>query len=227
MNKLDRARKFLGGVIRNTALAVAPLALLALAGGQAKADVVFTGDSGSFETLSAVNGVQGVKLYGADLCPEGPCSGLNLFWSGTYSGGSGSGFSIPVSYDFRVEGGSFFGSATSFFWTLFLSGTVFAFASGSGVVNPESTTAVKGLLDPVFFSGGSGFWTVNLFVSGFDLDAVTVPAESIDINPVASAVPEPSSVAMLVLSTGGGAMLMLRSRRRRQDATIRPDGIVD
>jgi hypothetical protein len=227
MNKLERARKFLGGIIRNTALAVAPLAVLALSAGQAKADVVFWGNSGDSQSLTSVNGIQGLKLTGTSVCSEGPCSGLSLSWTGFWSGGSGSGFVVPITYDFFVDAarGS---SGQAFSWFLFLSGGPFAQHSGSGFVVPGESSQITGAFKEVSFFGTSGFFMVDLYVSGTDLAALTVPGNSIDINPSAlSPVPEPSSVGMLMLGTGGGAILMLRSRRRKQDATIRPDGIAD
>lgn len=224
MNSLSRAKHFIAKKASKLALAVVPLAALAVAT-PAKANVIFdvgsncgaffTGGSGSCFTgspsASGGNSSAGwVQMFGTGFTADGNSGGF--FASGGANGALLAG-SVPVSWDFSVTSGSgaFFYDV---FFDLFFSGGSVGFDSSNVASAPTEITGSGSIILP---SGGVGIigydigLNTNAANSSFGY-TLTVPGGStLDLNP-ASGVPEPAT--LLFTAVGGGMLLMLRRRKK-------------
>lgn len=213
-SRLARARSFLLGASRSTALRVAPLALLALGALQA-ATVTVDGPTfqigGGSITSTVIN------------TPNGP--GVKFF------GSASSDFSLPTSthileFDFLVQNSGGPTTQLDFVLTPFFQDnldyqvtdgaeTVYDFGSFGPIVIGEfdmfafNVVAISPLINgstPV--TNG----TVRFSFSSQNAFSIDIPNDSIDFTPTASAVPEPGTMALAL----GGAAVLAVVRRRRQ-----------
>lgn len=168
------------------------------------------------------NGVIGLKIYGtatyrADtsgtatpyLQFEGPTQGTFTSYSELPT--------LPVTYDYTiaVTGGVFDSSSLSI--GVSKDGTSNAL-SFSRFLPARTSGHYSGAGDMFLSAGGISGWRASIYMNWKnvelgDLLTITIPQNSIDVNPV----PEPSGAAVVF----GGALFALR-RRRRSSAAVRP-----
>jgi hypothetical protein len=228
MTSVDRAKRFLQQKARTLALTVVPLAAAAagvapLQGGSlaltpAECDAIPSG-SGVFQITPCSseqlpvgsNGVQGIKLFGTGSTTSSSSGflAMNLTTQGVASGTGGV---IPISYNFTL----FDTFSNSMSWDVFfdVAGNL---ADASGQAKGVSTGGtITGSFSVDASSIGNAFQYV-LHVEAIegasaadDTLKIDVPQNSIDVNPVASVVPEPFPSAVC-----GMALLSLAWWKRR------------
>lgn len=235
MNSLERARQFLSQKASRLALAIVPLAALAISTPSAKAGSI-TATSGSFATIPDGCAVSGTGATGSCATIwEGPVGGnSNINWvamagngstDGTLTftdGNSGSGTlpagSVPVSWLFDVNNLAVQDPTVN--WTV-----TFSINTGSGSISfSQSGSASTGSV-----VSGSGSidnpsltelftWSMSLSTApsggSFPYSIVIPGLATMDLNPVSS-VPEPAS--LLLIAPGLGALLYLRRRKRQSE----------
>jgi hypothetical protein len=233
MNSLERAKHFLARKASRLALAVVPLAAVAVSTPSAKAAAILNNSGGCDVTT-------GTGSCGIDIFSSGGNNHLNvasLFTSGAavasgsaldFSGGLTSGGAnggtlngkVPVSWDFDI-----IQAATSrtvdwtITFTLYGSGgsVVSTFSkSGSAASSSGSGTLVAGSGNLPSPSGSNIYgYSITLdteTASGKGSYSINIPADaSLDLNPDTST-PEPSTLLLTI--PGIGALLLLRRKKR-------------
>jgi PEP-CTERM motif len=225
---LDRAKRFLRAKAGAIALTVVPLAAAVALVAPAQASLVLTpstcdavpSGSGIFQiTPCSVeqlpvgsDGVEGVKLYG-DASTTSMFSGFLALNMSTQGVASGTGGAIPISYDFTLS--DTFSNAMS--WDVYFS------VAGSEAVASGSASGVStgGEITGSFSVDASDIGNAYEYVlhveaiegasAPDDTLTIDVPMNSIDVNPVTSAAPEPSTVTLL-----GSVLVSLAWWRRRR-----------
>ena len=225
---LDRAKRFLQTKARAIALTVVPLTAAASAVSPLHAgslvltpsecDAIPSG-SGIFQiTPCSVaqlpvgsDGIQGIKLYGTGSTTSNSSGflALNLTTQGIASGTGGV---IPISYDFTLSDA--FSNAMS--WDVFfdVSGNL---TDASGQAKGVST---GGEIMGSFSVDASSIGNASQYVlhveaiegasAADDTLTIDVPQNSIDVNPVVSSAPEPSTLVLF-----GSALASLAWWKRR------------
>jgi len=229
VTSIERAKRFLREKAGAIALTVVPLAVAAAVVPPAQADLVLTpsscvgipSGSGIFQftpcsvTQLALgsDGVEGIKLYGTASTTSSSSGflAMNMTTQGTASGTGGK---FPISYDFTLS--DTFSNKMS--WDVFfrVDGSV---SSAGGSASGVSTGGeITGSFNVDASSIGNAFQYV-LHVEAIegasapdDTLTIDVPQNSIDVNPVVSATPEPSTVAFL-----GSLLASLVWWKRRQN----------
>jgi hypothetical protein len=215
MTSVERARRFLQDGARAIALTVVPLATVAAIAPSANAspliltpascDAVPSG-SGTFvitpctttQLATGADGVTGLKMYGSDSTTS-MFSGflaLNFTTQGTASGTAGV---VPVAYDFTLS--DTFSNAMS--WDVYfdVAGNL---TDASGTASGVSTGGtITGSFSVDLSSIGNAYEYV-LHVEAIedasapnDTLSINIPQNSVDVNPVTSAVPEPGYLSFL------------------------------
>jgi hypothetical protein len=221
LSRLQRAKRYFGDAIRSTALTIIPLAALAITPALDAATVISI-NSGSFQQLGlGINGVNGVKLFGSASCSS--CNFLQISWAGTVSGFTGSPLEIPLLYEFSAGNGSG-GFPFSGRWEL--NDTLQSGQSGPYVFSFGTSGALSGF-QLITGSGtatisGNGNFSLTLIINDprerFENLEIQVPTNSIDVNGgialqgQGSAVPEPSTLALVTIA--GVGLCVARLRRR-------------
>jgi hypothetical protein len=232
MDSLNRAKQFITRKASKLALAIVPLAALAVVT-PAKASVIL--DPGQGDVCNTV-GLSGSSCTVIQAGTVGGNSGLNwlqlsgqgsgIFTSGSYmlnfsqSGGSANdavfpGGNVPVSWDFVVSSS---GSA-AINWTVFFQvglqtgPSTFDYEDYtlSGSASP-GTTVIGSNFIPFSDSGDVVFYKIAVDLSSSSPFTADVPAgSSADLNPIPTA-PEPAS--LWLAAAGGGALLLLGRKKR-------------
>lgn len=199
-SRLERARRFLLGRCKTTALRVAPLALLAMGTMHAAVigpNVTVTGPAfgfggGSlFSTSVAGPHGTGVKFSGLAIAT---CDASACLLQFDFDVQNDSGPTVQLDYEFTFSNPNL--EPINWF---FSNGDALGYASGaddaSGSIEVNNGTVR-------FFAATAG-------LEGFFMN---IPSNSIDFTPGAptSGVPEPSSVVLML--AGGGALLIIRRR---------------
>jgi hypothetical protein len=223
MTSVERAKRFLQSGARTLALSVVPLASVSAIASPliltpSSCNAIPSG-SGIFvitpctttQLATGADGVTGLKLYGTDSTTS-ESSGflaLNFTTQGTASGTAGI---VPVSYDFTLSD-TF---SNSMNWDVFfdVAGNLTdAHGQASGVSTGGNIT---GSFFVDLSSIGNAFEYV-LHVEAIegasaanDTLTIDIPQNSVDVNPVPSAVPEPAYLSLL-----GAALASLAWWRRR------------
>ena len=232
MNSLDRAKAFLKGRGAKLALAVIPLATIAVSTAQAVRQVgpVFgppaSGSGVSYScsgcsfnpnfaitTLPLFNGAQGIRVSGPASFTANSPGDYNLYlqFSGVVGGGSFGSATMPVDYLFSVDPGN----GTFTHWNLefgvsetpstYLSFTTSGAGSGSQPVDISGTGTITGLL-----AGQPYAWNINLTL---DWTANATGATlNLDLPLDIGSVPEPASI--LLVGPGIGLLMLVRRRRK-------------
>jgi hypothetical protein len=228
MTSVERAKRFLQTGARTLALTVVPLAAVtAVAPSLPGSPLILTpttcdaipSGSGTFvitpctttQLATGADGVTGLKLYGTDSTTS-MFSGflaLNFTTQGSASGTAGV---VPVSYDFTLS--DTFSNQMS--WDVYfdVDGNL---ASANGQASGVSTGGtITGSFSVDLSSIGNAFQYV-LHVEAIegasapnDTLTIDIPQNSVDVNPVTSAVPEPAHLSFL-----GAAIVSLAWWRRR------------
>jgi hypothetical protein len=229
VTSVDRAKCFLRAKARAIALTVVPLAAATALVCPVKADLVLNpstcdaipSGSGVFQitpcsvTQLALgsDGVEGIKLYGTGSTTSTSAGflAMNLTTQGTASGTGGV---FPISYDFTLSDS--FSNQMS--WDVYfdVAGNI-TDASGSA-----SGVSTGGEITGSFSVDASDIGNAYEYVlhveaiegasAPDDTLTIDVPQNSIDVNPVTSAVPEPSLFALL-----GSALASLAWWKRRKN----------
>lgn len=233
MNSLERARHFLAQKASRLALAIVPLAALAIATPSARAGSIVA-TSGSFATTPEACHISGTGSSGAcTTTSESSVGGdANINWvsmsgTGTTTGtlafgdaNSGSGTlpagTIPVSWLFDVNQISAQDPMIDWSITFNISiGSGILLFSQSGSASTGSVVSGSGLINNPSSTSLSG-WSMLLDTApsgGSFTYGITIPGRAtVDLNPQSSA-PEPAS--LLLIGPGLGALLYLRRRKRR------------
>ena len=217
MTSLERAHRFLQTKARAIALTVAPLASVALTVAPARAaGLTFTPSTcvaspsggGVFvptpsctttQLATGADGVTGLKLYGTAsmVASFDTYLTINITTQGTASGTGGV---IPVDYDFSLSNTS----SSTMDWDVYFD------VDGSITDAPGSAsgTSTGGTITGSFNVDTTNIGPASQYVlhveatdeaaSGGDTFTLSVPQNSIDVNPVSS--PEPSSLSLLSLA---------------------------
>jgi hypothetical protein len=232
MTSIERARRFIENKGRALALTTVPLACLVVAPAPLKSSAVFeqaacvTSTSGgqSFSGITCGTsqlptggfGVTGVKMFGTGTAvSSGFFTDLLFSTQGTATGSFVG--DIPVSYDFTIDDPS----GDKIDWEVFFS--AFGDANANDSVNGISTGGeTTGSFDVPFDGSTITQYVLHLNVM-FDTGAkagdtitVTIPDNSIDVNPVpASTVPEPGTLGLFGSALAGmGLFAWLRRKTR-------------
>jgi hypothetical protein len=233
LNSLERAKQFLQGKASRLALAIAPLAAVALSIPAAHAGsvspVVF--GTGANCSSSAVSGSAScTSVQEASTGGNANANWVAFFGSGTsnassaaidfgISGGSVSGFlpagNIPVSWVFDLSSPTSGSVGYTLFFELGVQPTVgpeyfpsFTFSSSAG---SNSHVASSGSIS-VPTSGTVLFYDAVLDTSAPFSYSVNIPSGStVNVNQVSATTPEPTTLLML---PGAAAILFLRRRKR-------------
>jgi|SRR5580692_8526127 hypothetical protein len=228
MTSVERAKRFLQSGARAIALTVVPLASVAVIAPSLEAspliltpatcDAIPSG-SGTFvitpctttQLATGADGVTGLKLYGSDSTTSLSAGflALNFTTQGTASGTAGI---VPVAYDFTLS--DTFSNAMS--WDVYfdVAGNL---TDASGTASGISTGGtITGSFSVDLSSIGNAYEYV-LHVEAIeeasapnDTLTIDIPQNSVDVNPVSSAVPEPAYPGLI-----GSALAALVWWRRR------------
>jgi hypothetical protein len=221
MTSVERARRLLQTGARAIALTVVPLASVVaspLILTPATCDAIPSG-SGTFvitpctttQLATGADGVTGLKLYGLDSTTSESSGFLALNFT-TQGSASGTAGIVPVNYDFTLS--DTFSNATN--WDVYfdVAGNLTdAHGQASGV---STGGTITGSFSVDLSSIGNAFEYV-LHVEAIeeasapnDTLTINIPQNSVDVNPVSSAVPEPASLGFI-----GSALASLVWWRRR------------
>jgi hypothetical protein len=230
ITSLDRAKRFIAEKAKKVAITLMPLAALSVAALPAHAGTLGTGScttaggSGSCTITQASATGANPALNWLQLAGSGSTTTGQLFFGtaiGSASGSAPSQGTIPVSWYFEIIdpgsltigwslGANIIGSNSQ--PGVFPSGSVSStqFVTGSGLIHPNGGTLSSYILEASFQVQGP---------PGQGAFSVLIPAGStIDLNGTTTAgpsgTPEPGSV--ILMGTGGAALLLLRRRQRSQ-----------
>jgi PEP-CTERM motif len=233
MTSVERAQRFLQAKARTIALTVAPLAAVAVAVPSADAAALSFSPStcsanpsggGSFvstpscnvsQLATGANGVAGVKLYGTATLMADFDTYLTINIT-TQGSASGTGGTIPLSYDFTLSNTS----SSTMDWDVYfdVAGDL-ADASGSASGVSTGGTITGGFTVDASNIGNAYEYVLHVEATdenanGGDTFTLNVPQNSIDVNPVATATPEPASWSLLGLALGPLAWWKRRSAKK-------------
>jgi hypothetical protein len=233
MNSLERAKRFLARKASRLALAVVPLAAVAISSSPAKANAVLTSDDCS---VTVGSGSCGIELSGtpggnnhlnsAFLSTSGSTvlsvGGVVDFSGGSPSGGASGSYNgkVPVAWDFDIVTTTATNRVVAYTITFTLNGSggavVASFTTSGSATSSSGGTAVSGTANiptpgastPIFG------YTITLDTDNGNGKAygIEIPADStLDLNPLTST-PEPSTLLLTI--PGVGALLLLRRKKR-------------
>jgi len=228
MTSVERAKRLLQTGARAIALTVVPLAsVAAIAPALNGSPLILTpatcnaipSGSGTFvitpctttQLATGADGVTGLKLYGLDSTTSESSGFLALNFT-TQGSASGTAGIVPVNYDFTLS--DTFSNAMS--WDVYfdVAGNLTdAHGQASGV---STGGTITGSFSVDLSSIGNAFEYVLHVEAIEDASApsdtltINIPQNSVDVNPVSSAVPEPASLGFI-----GSALASLLWWRRR------------
>lgn len=233
MTSLERAKHFLAKKASRLALAVVPIAAVAISTSSAKAGAVLPSNDGCFVVGSSTSGscssfqqgavggnsqMNWIAMAGSGIMDGSSGGSMTFVVSGSAATGSITSGSIPVAWDFSLTDVD--GVNPSVTWTVTFTALILTptFETETFTLNgtaPTGGAPITGSGSFMVPGGTVDGYVIELQTSSSGEFGVSIPGEStldFNVGSTASSVPEP---ATLLLAPSAGVLLFLRRKRRK------------